>query len=196
LIDLDAGGYRCIPSAEYEIFNFVPLKRLPLFIFSSKNFYVINDLKGKDVDYYLDNIYLMEREVINVLGYRNSGGDLKKHLPFGSLTFSIKVGKALEENNLENYMERLGKFRVLEKKVLDSERFYEGYLILNGNYKIYFKNEYMEVYEGEKKIVEYPDIIALVRDGRGLLSYEVEKGMEVELYFLENRWFRRVLESH
>jgi len=45
---------------------------------------------------------------------------------------------------------------------------------------------------------EYPDIIVLVdpKLGRGLLTSEVKENQKVELWLIENTWFREVLKDN
>ncbi len=176
LLDTDAGGGRAIPTTLSDLYSALSLKRIPLVAASSKrNLLVIQNIEEEKLDRYLDNFFDLERQVIEVIGYRTQ----VKNLPFGSITKALKAGKSLEHKQVPLGFKVLGRFKIEE--LSHKEGRFSTIIIKGGGYELLALNEFIYAKKENRVLATIPLIISIVESEswQPLLSTEVELGMEV-----------------
>jgi len=191
--DSDLVGGRAAPEISMDVFSIYQIPLTPIFAVSlqGNSMLLSGAISGHEIEETTRNFFKNNGGVGLLIGYPVKAGAYKKIAMRGTISLAIKIGNYLATADIEGLLKKfsgsvIAKRTITRVNLKSGGDFFSGYLHLQ-EFKLWVKNENIELFKKDKKIAAAPDIIALLQsNGTPIHNSEIGgmRGKEVVIVTL------------
>lgn len=169
VIDSDLVGGRAAPEISMDVFSLYQVPLMPIFAVSLKGNSILlsGNISSYEIEEATRNFFKKNGGIGLLIGYPIKAGAYKKIAMQGTISLAMKIGTYLASDKLEKLLKEFGGSVIAQRNITavnlkSGGDFLRGYVHLQ-EFKLWVKNENIELFKNDRKIAAAPDIITLLQ---------------------------------